>query len=595
VVAVRRRFVPRHAAAVAAALLAFGAVASGARAAAPPPTPGGFIGFRGDGTGVFPDDCDPVTKWSEGRFESYREGRDTRWRLAAEERKNVVWKTPLKTYSNGGMIVVGGRLYLLKEPWTGDLGPRLYALDARTGRVLWDRDCNHLALLPEADRAEAAALLRAERAFLPACQALEARLRRAAALTNRSRDPELPAPERSEAKAEAETLLAAVRAEARRLGDVDVAERERGSKIEYRLQPGRAVQDRRKRLGALAYYWNNWVGNARRDAFVGAAFPTPVSDGTWVYVTTGHRDVFCYDLDGRLRWMQHFAGGQGPCWGTFIVSPVLVDDVIVVRSRGQKGWGNYKTWTGLDRHTGRLLWEFHSQNSAYMDGTPAVLRLPVGPGPQTMACLFTASGKLVRVADGTILARDVGWIAHCMSPVARGDTVYFSNAQAGGGYGGGTRGVESGTVMAVRFVAQSRDDVRPETLWTHKVRTEGSPLVHGGLVFWTDLVVEADTGRIVREVKDRGWARKTHVTAKAGPYVFLLEADGRCVVATADRTFAKVAENRLDPRDSQGRGFWNQGAQPFFSGNRIFLRSYRNVYCLGDPEEPTRLSKAHGG
>ncbi|MFP4106527.1 MAG: hypothetical protein ACLFVU_10615, partial [Phycisphaerae bacterium] len=37
--------------------------------------------------------------------------------------------------------------------------------------------------------------------------------------------------------------------------------------------------------------------------------------------------------------------------------------------------------------------------------------------------------------------------------------------------------------------------------------------------------------------------------------------------------------NRLGKRYYKKYDFFDEGAQPFVSGNRIFIRSYSNVYC----------------
>ena len=55
------------------------------------------VGWRGDGTGVYPDARPPV-KWS-----------------ATE---NVLWKTPMPGKSNASPILVGDRIFVCSEPST---------------------------------------------------------------------------------------------------------------------------------------------------------------------------------------------------------------------------------------------------------------------------------------------------------------------------------------------------------------------------------------------------------------------------------------------------------------------------------------------
>ena len=553
--------------------------------------PGYSVGFRNDGTGIFPDDCRPVTRWGEGRYAVVDpKARHKRWKLIEEKHENVVWKKPIATHCNGGMIVVKGQLFMMKEPWTGDLGPQLYCLDPENGAVLWQKDVNHLPVIPEAERGRVREELVKMRVRLPLSQKLQGRLNGLAAKRDEARKKSDSA---AEAAARKELDAAIRKIEADHAGEFEIQERKKGGKTTFQLKAPKAVEEKAKVLGRNGYYWNCWVYNARSDAFVGTAFQTPVSDGKSLFVTTGHRDVFCYDLKGNVKWMKAF-GEQGPCWGCYIPSPLLVGDVLITRTGGKGQYGSERVLSGLNRQTGEVVWNHEFKTSAYMDGTPAILRIPIQGTKDTLTAVLMAFGDLVRASDGKVLAGGIGWMAHCMSPIAVGDTAYFSNGQAGGGYHGGKRDVPNGSVMAVKFTAKSRDRVEKEILWTSNVRTSGSPLYHDGMIFFGQVVLRAETGDTLRNLgKERNRINVGHVMAKAGPYLYHLSQDGRCLVTTADREMKFIDANELDPRDRQGRGFWNQGAQPFFSGNRIFLRSYRNVYCIGDPNKRMRLSAEH--
>ena len=89
------------------------------------------IGFRGDGTGSFPD-ANPPVKWS-----------------AAE---NVVWKTPMPARSNSSPIVVGDRVFTCSEPST------LLCVSAADGKILWSDTVTFFDTVPE-DDPEAAAII----------------------------------------------------------------------------------------------------------------------------------------------------------------------------------------------------------------------------------------------------------------------------------------------------------------------------------------------------------------------------------------------------------------------------------------------------
>jgi len=68
------------------------------------------VGWRGNGTGVYPD-ANPPVKWS-----------------ATE---NVLWKTPLPGKSNASPILVGDRIFICSEPST------LLCVSAKDGAILW--------------------------------------------------------------------------------------------------------------------------------------------------------------------------------------------------------------------------------------------------------------------------------------------------------------------------------------------------------------------------------------------------------------------------------------------------------------------------
>jgi len=89
------------------------------------------IGFRGDGTGSFPDTKPPV-KWS-----------------ATE---NVVWKTPMPKRCNGSPIVVGDRVFTCSEPST------LFCVSAADGKILWSDTVTFFDTVPE-DDPEATAII----------------------------------------------------------------------------------------------------------------------------------------------------------------------------------------------------------------------------------------------------------------------------------------------------------------------------------------------------------------------------------------------------------------------------------------------------
>jgi hypothetical protein len=83
----------------------------------PPGEDSKVVGWRGDGTGTYPDAHPPLV-WSR---------KDT------GERKNILWETKLPCYSWATPIIVGDRIYVRSEPYD------LVCLHKNDGKILWIR------------------------------------------------------------------------------------------------------------------------------------------------------------------------------------------------------------------------------------------------------------------------------------------------------------------------------------------------------------------------------------------------------------------------------------------------------------------------
>lgn len=104
-------------------------------AAAEPLYPSGQVaGYGRDGSRIYPD-CAPPTTWSD---------------------QDVSWETPLPSWGHGSPIVVGGKVFVLCELTPANDFPLLVCLDAETGKLLWQRQVDHLSAtgLPPAQQEE---------------------------------------------------------------------------------------------------------------------------------------------------------------------------------------------------------------------------------------------------------------------------------------------------------------------------------------------------------------------------------------------------------------------------------------------------------
>ncbi len=567
---------------------------------------GQFIGFRGDGSGVFPSDCQPVTTWNEWDFREEGQGRDATLVPVGENRVHIVWKTPADMQCNGGMIVAGGKLFVMVDRGgygyavrnAGDfVGPLLVCLDPADGKVLWRRELDHLDRLPADVRRQVRQDVLDYWAWWVRTYSAHARWYHLAKKITKGQ-PLTPTEEKAypQVAAEYQKLLppgVLVPQTSKEVPDSEFSRWVKGyvQTTFWGVEKTYFKDQVRKKNGLTeyGYCWNAWYGQG---SLVGSAMPTPVSDGRRVYVFTGYNDAFCYDLEGNRVWGQWF-GPQGPSWGAFLTSPILVGDVMITHA----GTAQHKDlrYRALDRRTGKLLWEQvnYPSGKSYHMITPVAMSLPVGDTGEAMDVIWTGPGTVFRVRDGKVLGEKIGCHGNARHVGVSGDVIVLVNGSSDGGHGSPYT-FAKGTV-AVRLVAQDAETVTGQMLW-HDAKGPERLVVHDGLVygFTRDAleVRDLETGKVVAEV-GRPAVRPFHVSAIAGGYLFALGSDGQCLVTTLGRDIRPVAVNRLGTREHSKGDYFNQGAQPFFSGNRIFLRSYTDVYCIGDPNAPLRLSKEH--
>ncbi len=292
---------------------------------------------------------------------------------------------------------------------------------------------------------------------------------------------------------------------------------------------------------------------ARHSSQYGDATPTPVSDGRWVWVFFGTGIVACHDLEGKTRWMDWYDLAQTTSYGR-TASPVLVGDRLLV---------HFGPLVCLEAASGKVLWRNAQARATY--GTPAVAR--VGG----VDVVITPKGQVVRVADGKVLATDLG---NCMytSPVVQESVAYFID----------------GGMSAVRLPGQAADRIECEELWSGELAGEffSSPLVHDGRMYTVDkaanyYVVDAATGQVLLKKKLELVGSAGADTANMYPSLCLAGKD----LWVGNDAGAML---RLEPGDrgvvvGSGSLPGGSGATPTFSGRRAWVRGGKFVYCLAAP------------
>ncbi len=278
---------------------------------------------------------------------------------------------------------------------------------------------------------------------------------------------------------------------------------------------------------------------------------TPVSDGKHVWVATGFGTVACYDLAGKRKWIKLIEKPVNDRGNS--TSPVLAGGKLIV---------HFRDMIGLDPATGDVKWRTKSKINGLW-GTPAVVKV------DGVELIISATGDVVRASDGKKLTEKKTKISKLSfgSPVVLDGVVYFS--ERGG--------------AAIKLPAKVGEKFVGEKVWEGlKIKGDryyASSLVHDGLIYAITrygqlTVVDAKTGETVYTQKCK-LPKKAEVYSSitlAGKYVYVSIDSGVTIVLAPGREYKEVAVNQLETFRSC----------PVFAGKRMYIRGYKNLYCIGE-------------
>jgi outer membrane protein assembly factor BamB len=521
---------------------------------------GETVGWRGDGSGSFPD-ASPPTEW----------GPETR----------VLWKTELPDWGNAGPILVGDRIFVGAEPTD------LVCLNAVDGEILWRASNTYLDELPPEEAEQARKMrddaentrkeikqLEAERnktkkklqpvntlrtgianlervlALHDDFEGIEKKLEDITARIEMAEIDSQSAPDDTKKKEKLKSLrdekslhenvdLVSERI-AQKKKELDaLAEEEKAHLASVDKLNGEIKDLKDNKLPDLTRY-----DLPRKHGATGYSSCTATSDGKDVFVVRGNGMVACYALDGERQWIRFIAKpthGHGHS-----ASPLLSDEHLIV---------HLTDLMALDRKTGETVWE--TKDAPVSFGSPVLARI----GEEQV--VVTPGGDIVKASDGTLLASKLSKLAYC-APIAADGTAYF--IQRGG--------------KAIRLPDAIGEEFKTELAWTADEiqgdRYYGSPVLLDGLIYAVNqkshfTVIDAATGKSVYDKKlDLGGTVYPSIT-HAGGYLYVSGENGVTAVLAPGREFKEIARNKLE----KFRGC------PVFSGKRMYVRGMKHLYCIG--------------
>lgn len=340
----------------------------------------------------------------------------------------------------------------------------------------------------------------------------------------------------------------------------------------------------------------------------GYASHTPVSDGQSVFVYFGKSGIHAFDLEGKKLWNKQIGtGSDRRGWGS-ASSPILYKDLVIVTAPAES-----QAIVAFNKKSGEQVWKQEADGFAGTWGTPVLVEidksrtdLVIGV-PYEIWALNPENGKLRWFCEAT---QDD---SYCSSVIADGETIYAVE-----GRGGGSFAIKAG----------GKDDVtKSNILWSGSGRNRiGTPVTHNGMLYFVSSrivnCIDAKTGKEIYQARltpkaGSGTAAPPSPAGEGrsgggfggggfggGPggggfggggrggrggmggqdysspilgddKLYYTSRNGDIYVIKPGSTYEQLAVNRLT---DQTEDF---SATPAISGNELFIRSSKTLYCVG--------------
>jgi outer membrane protein assembly factor BamB len=286
----------------------------------------------------------------------------------------------------------------------------------------------------------------------------------------------------------------------------------------------------------------------------------------------------CFDLAGKRQWITRVQTDEI----NYGSSPALADGVLVVF---------LNALYGLDVRTGKVLWE----QRKVRNNMAAVLAATLAGRP----VVVTQHGDVVRPADGEMLFLQREAVSAWAPPVILGDRVYSPqhgvNALRVFDYAG-VKGARWKPRVVSRLTMPVEVSRGKDGRWIDR-STAGSPLIHDGLVYQSDIyqwfyVSELKSGKMLyrKEMELEGLTHYNAVAVAASPtlvgkHVLVCDNQGTTLVLQPGPKYKVVARNRIATQLDRP---WPIPAQetigyapPITDGKRLYLRGESYLYCVG--------------
>ncbi len=289
---------------------------------------------------------------------------------------------------------------------------------------------------------------------------------------------------------------------------------------------------------------------------------SPVTDGKHVYAYFGSRGLYCFDMKGNLKWERDFGQsskrmnfGEGS-------SPALYGDKIIV-NWDQEGQSFI---VAIDKKTGKDIWKVDRD-----EGTSWASPLVVENNGKPQ--VITSATKLVRsydLATGELIWECGGMTMNAIPmPVTANGIVYVMS------------GFRGNALLAIRLAGAKGNITDSDAIvWKHGKDTPYTPsplLFQDKLYFLRSnngilTCFDAKTGKeYYSGQRLEGMGNVFASPVGVQDRIYIVGQKGTMYVVKHGPEFKILAKNKLDD---------NFNASPAIVDNRIYLRGYKNLYCI---------------
>jgi len=295
----------------------------------------------------------------------------------------------------------------------------------------------------------------------------------------------------------------------------------------------------------------------------GYASASPVTDGQVVLTHFGSRGLYCYDLDGNLKWEKDFGDmrtrngfGEGS-------SPALHGNTVVVL------WDHEGDdfIVALDKNTGKELWRtLRDEPSGWC--TPLVVE-----HEGKLQAVVNATGK-VRSYDlgkGNVIWECAGQTANAIPSAVTAEGIVYI-----------TSGFRGSALQAIKLGRTGDLAGTDAILWSHNKNTPyvPSPLLFGDLLYFVKgnegmlSCFESRTGKPLIDGERLEGIRGVYASpVGAKDRVYVLGRDGSALVLKKGPKLEVMATNKLDDKTD---------ASIALVGKELFIRGHQNLYCIAE-------------